>query len=227
MSNIIQNNISFRIEIKELLRKLHVNDEEDSRDIKVLLDEAHKIGRPKGMYKESFIDTKGDDYVVVDGIELKSRVLRVNLEETYRIFPYAATCGIELEDWSNSIDDMLQRYWADTIKELVLRTALETLKSNLAERFKLKKISSMNPGSLENWPINEQKNLFSILGDVKSTIGVELTESFLMIPTKTVSGIWFPAQVNFENCQLCSRERCPGRRAEYDEELHEAIYCNS
>jgi hypothetical protein len=224
MSNIILNNISFRIEIEELLRKLHVNDEETSRDVKALLDKVHKIGRPKGMYKESFIDTKGDDYVVVDGIKLKSRVLRVNLEDTYRVFPYIATCGTELENWSNSIDDMLQRYWADTIKEIVLRTALETLKSHLIERFKLEKISAMNPGSLENWPINEQKNLFSMFGDVKNAIGVELTESFLMIPTKSVSGIWFPTQVNFENCQLCSREGCPGRRAEYDEKLYQAIY---
>ena len=36
-----------------------------------------------------------EDSVVVDGITFKSRVLRVNLEQTHRVFPYLATCGTE------------------------------------------------------------------------------------------------------------------------------------
>ena len=63
--------------------------------------------------------------------------------------------------------------------------------------------------------LGQQRQLFQLLGDVESSIGVRLTDSFLMIPNKTVSGILFPTEVPFYSCQLCTREACPRRRAEY------------
>jgi predicted transcriptional regulator len=75
----------------------------------------------------------------------------------------------------------------------------------------------MSPGSLKDWPIEEQRALFAILGDVEGSIGVRLSESLVMIPSKSLSGIYFPTEVPFYSCQLCPRERCPSRRATYDE----------
>jgi len=40
-----------------------------------------------------------------------------------------------------------------------------------------------------------------------------------MIPTKSVSGIYFQTEVRWENCQLCPMENCIGRRAPYSPEL--------
>ena len=74
----------------------------------------------------------------------------------------------------------------------------------------------MNPGSLADWPLREQRTLFALLGDVHGAIGVELTPSLLMTPTKSVSGILFPTAETFASCQLCPREECPNRRAVYD-----------
>jgi len=37
-----------------------------------------------------------------------------------------------------------------------------------------------------------------------------------MVPVKTVSGLLFPSEAGFESCELCSREKCMGRRAAYD-----------
>jgi predicted transcriptional regulator len=82
----------------------------------------------------------------------------------------------------------------------------------------------MNPGSLTDWPLREQRALFSLLGDVQATVGVELTNSLLMVPTKSVSGIFFPAEESFASCQLCPREACPNRRAPYDPELYDRKY---
>jgi hypothetical protein len=53
---------------------------------------------------------------------------------------------------------------------------------------------------------------------------VTLTDSFLMVPTKSVSGIVFPTEVSFESCRLCPRSDCPGRRAKYDPNLWEQRY---
>jgi hypothetical protein len=75
----------------------------------------------------------------------------------------------------------------------------------------------MNPGSGDRnvWPIAQQRPLFSLFGDAEALIGVRLTDSFLMVPNKTVSGLFFPTEVPFESCQLCTRPDCPRRRARY------------
>jgi hypothetical protein len=65
------------------------------------------------------------------------------------------------------------------------------------------------------WPIEQQRSLFALFGDVEALIGVALTESYLMLPTKSVSGVYFETDQSFISCQLCTREACPGRRAKY------------
>jgi hypothetical protein len=60
---------------------------------------------------------------------------------------------------------------------------------------------------------------FFLVGDVKQLIGVELTESYLMSPIKSISGLIFPTDVSFVNCPVMPRENCPGRKAPYDEIL--------
>jgi len=79
----------------------------------------------------------------------------------------------------------------------------------------------MAPGSLVDWPIEEQAPLFKLLGDVENSIGVKLTDSLLMLPAKSISGIYFPTEVSFFSCQLCPRQRCESRKAKYDPGLAE------
>ena len=59
-------------------------------------------------------------------------------------------------------------------------------------------------------------SLFALFGDGQTPIGVSLTSSCLMIPAKSISGIYFPTEVPFFSCQLCDRKDCPGRKAVYD-----------
>jgi hypothetical protein len=172
----------------------------------------------------AFIESKGDDTVTVDGVTLTSRVLRVNLEQAHRVFPYAVTCGSELDQWSSKITDMLLKYWAEEIKETVLYMAIDFFKNHLVEYYQLGQLSRMSPGSLADWPIEEQRPLFSLLGNTKDLIGVHLTSSLMMVPTKSVSGIIFPTEFDFTSCQLCPREVCPGRKAAYDKDLYDHKY---
>lgn len=220
MEKTILENIPWEVEEERFLKRLHLEkDSEDAQRVRELLKEAKKVGRPRGMYGVAYVSEKGEDEVTIEGITFKSRVLRTNLESVYRVFPFVATSGRELEEWSNQFDDMLESFWAAEIKEEALRQAMSRLLEDLKERFNLSKVAAMNPGSLPDWPMEEQKKLFLLLGDVRKEMGVELTESCLMVPVKSVSGIWFPTKVDFENCQLCPRENCPGRRAPYNETL--------
>jgi hypothetical protein len=73
---------------------------------------------------------------------------------------------------------------------------------------------SYSPGQYK-WTIEEQKILFSMV-DGKS-IGVALNESFLMLPFKSISGVYGFGHKNSIDktrvaCDLCPRENCIGRR---------------
>ena len=227
MQGIVLEQIPFHVDLGVLSQKLCVREGMDYfEDLEHLFREAERIGKPKAFYKLSFIEAKEDSHVVIDGVILRSRVLRVNLEEVHRVFPYVATCGIELEEWSNGIESTLKRYWAEGIKEAALRLAIDFMERDILERFQPGIIASMSPGSLEDWPIEEQRPLFSILGGPKRVIGIHLSESLQMVPTKSVSGICFPAEVSFSSCQLCPREICPSRIAPYNRVLYERKYLN-
>jgi len=222
MESVVLQDISFQIDRESLKKKLHIKEGSPYlADLIRLVEEAEGKGRPKALYGLAFVDEKGEDIVIVDGIRLKSRVLRVNLEQVQRVFPYVVTCGMELEDWAIRIEDVLQRFWAETIKEMVLRIAHAAMEEHLMDRYRPGTLARMSPGSLADWPIQEQRPLFKLLGNPEDAIGVRLTESMLMIPTKSVSGIRFPTAESFESCQLCPREICPNRRAPYDPSLYE------
>jgi hypothetical protein len=158
--------------------------------------------------------------VVVEGVRFTSRVLRVNLDRAHRVFAFVATCGTELEAWYRAQSDLLRQFWAETIAEMALESILGVLRRHVVARFRLQKLSSMTPGSLADWPLEQQPELFGLVGDVHRTIGVRLTEALLMVPTKSVSGLLFASETTFESCQLCPSERCLGRRAAYDSELY-------
>lgn len=225
MNTTILDDIPFKIKTESLMKRLRIekgSSHED--DFMRLVEEALTIGKPKALYKVVYIDSKSDDHVVIDGVTLKSRVLRVNLEEVHRVFPFVATCGKELEDWARSMDDILLRFWAESINEVVIRLAVKAMDENIDEQYRPGDRSRMTPGSLPDWPIEEQQTLFKILGNTKDTIGVYLTDGLMMIPTKSVSGISFPTEWDFESCQLCPREKCPGRRAPYDKDLYDKRY---
>ena len=225
MEPIILDDVPFELNVAQLERTLRIDEDSDgATEFQGLAEVAQRIGRPKALYGAAFISAKGEDSVVVEGIELQSRVLRVNLEDAHRIFVYLATCGSELDDWSQAQDDVLRQYWAEAIKAAALSAARRALDAHIVHEHAPGRLATMSPGSLLDWPIKWQRALFSLLGDPASAIGVRLTDSFLMIPNKSVSGIRFPTEGSFESCQLCPRAVCPGRRALYDQGLYDRKY---
>jgi len=217
--------IPFRIDAEAAAERLKVSrDGEDFRFLEEMVREAEKTGVPKAVYRVSFPEGRTENSVVIEGVTFESRVLRVNLENVYRVFPYVVTCGEELELWSRKYTDPLLAYFADHIKQAVLSVSVNFLYGHIQKKYCLSKFSRMAPGSLSDWPIEQQRPFFEIMGNVKETIGVVLTESFLMLPSKSVSGIIFPTETAFESCMLCPREKCTGRRAPYDKNLYDKRY---
>ena len=217
--------IPFEPNVDDLIKRLRLApDSSEADDLRRLVEQARSVARPKAMYKVCCIDERASDGIVVDGIKLTSRVLAANTAVVHRVFPFIATCGIEIEEWSKSLGDMLLGFYADAIKEAALRVAIRAACEHMEKSLRLENVSAMNPGSLKDWPIEEQRPLFNLLGDPQEAIGVALTESYLMFPVKSVSGLRFASEVKFENCQLCPRKVCQGRRAPFDPILAKEKY---
>jgi hypothetical protein len=214
--------IPFELDVASLFDRCHMQERsDDATQFEALLNEARALASPKAVYKESFVGLKGEGFVAIDGVTFTSHALRVNLDKAERVFPYVATCGSELDQINLSDHGFLGSFWLETIKSTVLGSSRNYLNTYLDRKYALGKTASMSPGSGDTtvWPIEQQKQLFSLFGNVNDLIGVELTDSCLMIPSMSVSGIRFPTEIDFRSCMLCHRENCPGRSAPFDKEL--------
>ena len=140
-------------------------------------------------------------YMVMDGC-LEKEVLRMGncefhlgsiiarqLAGATHFAVFVATAGIEFEEWRKR-DDMLESFIADALGSVVAeRSADEMEKALQASIDKLgwKRTNRFSPGYCE-WATEEQQKLVPLLGN-PNPCGVWLTESALMWPVKSVSGI--------------------------------------
>jgi hypothetical protein len=211
--------IPVKLNLEHIRKRLHLRHESDRSYTQTLVSIAESLISAKAVYRDCFIEAKFEDTIYIEGIRLTSKVLRKNAENIERVFPCVITIGHKLEEAVRQGKDLLDRYCLDLVGNIALDAARRQIEDHLRSTYALDRLSYIGPGSLKDWPIENQKALFSTLGDVERHIGVRLLENCLMRPTKSLSGIYFPTEISFYTCQLCSRERCPGRRAPYDEGL--------
>jgi hypothetical protein len=179
----------------------------------------------QAIYGVAYVSKCSLNKIEIDGIEFRSRVLAKNLKRIERVFPYVLTIGDSLENTARSSESIIRRLVLETIGDLALGSGLEHVQRHISEQYGLERTSNMGPGQLD-WPIEQQRELFSLLGHVKDTIGVTLTESLMMMPRKSISGIIFPTEETFISCQLCQRNKCPSRKAPFDSALSEKYACD-
>ena len=219
--------IPFELDATALMRDAHIESgSEDAVEFTRLLSRVREVASPKAVYGEAFIEERGEETITLDGITFRSRALRRNLENAERVFPYVASCGAEIDGLLSPADDFMVPFWLDAVKASLLGAAMRHLNAHLDDVFRLGKTGSMSPGSGDAtvWPIEQQRELFALLGPVEKAIGVRLTESCLMIPNKTVSGIRFRTETDFRTCQVCRREKCPSRSAPLDQNLWDEVH---
>jgi hypothetical protein len=197
-----------------------------------LLGQVEEIANPKALFRVSYIGARGHDNVTIEDATFYSAAMRANLENIGRVFPYVATCGREVDETPIDHNNIMLAYWLSTVKLDLLQSSVRHLRQTITDRYRLKNLSAMNPGSGEAsvWPIEEQQLLFSLFGGpqvVHEAIGVQLTPTYLMIPDMSTSGILFPGETTYYNCQLCQRQDCPNRQVPFDAALWESVHPGS
>jgi hypothetical protein len=106
-------------------------------------------------------------------------------------FPLLQPAGSNWTSGGGSMKDMIHRYCSDAIKMIAVRRAQGFLSDHIGENYRPGTLSRMNPGSLSDWPVEEQQKLCAIRGNTEDSIGVRLSTA-LMIPIYSVSGIFSP-----------------------------------
>jgi len=219
-------NIPVTTSFEQALEKLKIEDPDDIALVGELFETAKKIARPKVLFREAYVEEISGNKVRISGVSFESEVLAANLKKIHRVFAYVSTCGTEVDDWSRGEKDYVVSLWLDMIKEMFLHEANVFFREYVRKAFEFKQVSAVNPGSgnENNWHISQQAPLFDLIGGVKEEIGVTLTDSFLMLPVKSTSGLLHPSETEFVNCALCGRKNCSGRKAGFNSELYARIF---
>jgi hypothetical protein len=217
----VLNRIPFELDPARILKHMRVRGDSKryENNINELIDMVAPLARPKAMYKIACVANRTDARLKIDEVEFKSLLLKDKLANIETVFVCITTCGTEVEKLGILANDVMKRFCLDTIKNMILFSASGYLKNHLVQRFHLDKISVLNPGETESFPISNLRNLFTILGDVEGLIGVRLTDNCAMVPLKSGCGIFYSSDTEFVSCRLCPQTRCNGRRARYEPEL--------
>ena len=171
---------------------------------------VNEYGRPKAVIRWATVDRVEGDFTTVDGVTFESKVVADKLRDLHRVFLSVITAGNGLEQCPDLEGDP----FLDTLNGALLAHATGYVVRTMKERFGYDGASMLNPGSLPDWPIRNNFALFDMIGNVEE-IGVSLRENGYMRPWNTTSHIHFSG-AGYQNCSLCRRYDCVGRRAKFN-----------
>lgn len=155
----------------------------------------------------------------VDDVDLNiGKTIAVQLRKAESLALFVCTIGPKLEEWAKQLmneGDFFKGYMADAVASQTVELAIDAvqnfLEKDLAENG-LKTTNRYSPGYC-GWAVSDQQNLFSLLPT--NICDIHLTESSLMLPIKSVSGI-IGIGPNVRKmdytCRLCDMKDCFYRR---------------
>ena len=213
------------IDIKQVLRNIgYRRDAKPSARVESLLDDyienAHQLIAPSYNYvMRDIISVRGERVELEDEVVLESRVIARLLKQCDKVCVFVATIGAYLEEtvrWLADDQLVLQASVLDAIGSGAVEKVVGFISDNVewAAYLEGRNISRrFSPGYCD-WDISQQEMIFKAMGG--DTAGVSLTESCLMLPRKSVSGIIGIGAgkmvAEYNPCMSCNRKDCPGRR---------------
>jgi hypothetical protein len=139
------------------------------------------------------IPTDRFDSIEVDGTFFQvQKIVASQLKKAETAALFVCTIGVAMENWSRELirtGDPALGYLVDTIASAATEHATDMLHDHIGYQMSLRGLKITNrysPGYC-NWSVAEQHLLFSKFPP--NYCGIRLTESALMVPTKSASGI--------------------------------------
>ncbi len=163
---------------------------EPSEEICALCEKAYNelcsVISPKYIYKE-YDFTRTDDGIIVDGIEFKSAKFLNHLKDSTNIILFGATLGVGADTLVRkySITDSAMTSIVHCVGASMVENLCDQACEELKDTIKGEHKCRFSPG-YGGLDISSQEDFFKLLPMTKQ-MGVTLSESFLMTPTKTVT----------------------------------------
>lgn len=165
---------------------------------------------------------KGTIYLE-NGVELKSLKLSKVMKPCEDAICFIATIGDGVEKEIARLTDegrIFDAYILESVGSMAVESMVDAFCKDIEEKYNAqdKKITlRFSPGYCD-WPIAEQKKLFRIFD--AGQINVTLTDSCLMRPRKSISGLFGIHSFDGDNtfspynpCSDCKKKDCTARRA--------------
>jgi hypothetical protein len=187
--------------------------------IDLQIEEAQGLIQPSHSFVvRKVLDAEISRTFIEGAVVFTSNVITSILSRCHEVAIFTATVGAGLEERVSQLmgkGEMLKAVVLDAVGS----AAIEKVACELEENVRKKAMTGgaeisrrYSPGYCD-WDIKEQKLLFDTLnGD---SAGVELTEGYLMMPQKSISGvigISFDQTITVSTCLSCSNKDCEGRR---------------
>ncbi len=208
---------------KEILRYLGYGRHEAKEQVLVLIEacvrELERAAVPKSIYKEYPLSFYGEEGIDCCAFQTCSKALKKNLKDCQSVLLFGATLG-------TGVDLLLHRYnRLQMSKAVVLQAAAaamledycDQMNEELEKKYEEKGLylrPRFSPGygdfSLECQP--------ALLGGLEAgkRIGITLTDSLLMAPSKSVTAVIgisrIPGTCGMRSCQDCEKRDCASRR---------------
>jgi hypothetical protein len=160
-----------------------------------VISKAEPLCKIKAGYKIVDIKktTEQKDDIYADGIFLKTqKIVTGKIKKADKAAVFICTIGSAMEEWSRKLlieGDGVLSYIVDTVASVTVESLTDRLHDHIGQEMKkegLKITNRYSPGYCD-WVVSEQHKLFSMLPE--KFCGISLTESALMVPIKSVSGI--------------------------------------
>ena len=209
-----------RIRRSEILR--YAGAKEASAELSALLEDALEEARSILTYKvcwQAFPIAATEAGLDLGFAKIQSAVLKNHLRHCTQAVIFGATVGLELDRLiarygrtSPARALLLQAIGAERI-EALCNAFQEEIRQDAAAQ-QLSAVSRFSPG-YGDLPLELQRDIFHTL-NCSSRIGLNLTESLIMTPSKSVTAIigigTCPSDCEDTGCQNCSKTDCIHRR---------------
>ncbi len=210
---------------KEIFRYLGYGRKEVDETINQLIEECiiemEKVASPKAVIQVVPIAFTGESQINFGCFQTESKNLAKNLKDCEQVILFAATLGI-------SIDQLIVRYSKFQMSRVVVIQAVATAMledfcndycKQLETEWNKKGLylrPRFSPG-YGDFPLECQKPLLGVL-EASKKIGIHLTDSLLMTPSKSVSAVIGlsrkPYRCEVRGCEICEKKNCAYRRNE-------------
>lgn len=183
-------------------------DEATLHETQAILNEVRAWLRPQFCF---FVARKLPDFEM-------GRIIEKQLQGSEAYTFFICTCGQKYETYQAQLKaegDMVRVYIADALGSVIAEKCADEMEKNLQksiEKLGWYHTNRFSPGYC-GWHVSQQQKLFPLFKG--ETCGVKLTESSLMLPIKSISGIIGIGKdvrrLDY-TCGLCQFEKCYKRK---------------